>query len=128
MMNLVNNFSKLFPRCLTTGLYLWSLYAIVVCIHVIRARVVLPLVFTIAMVALYTYAKLIYVGPGTTKEYSILRVYDLNAAESGFELPPEMLVKEVIHKREMVDLGFVRAVVVGNRIDAITVQLVMYVF
>ena len=93
MMNLVNNFSKLFPRCLTTGLYLWSLYAIVVCIHVIRARVVLPLVFAIAMVALYTYAKLIYVGPGTTKEYSILRVYDLNAAESGFELPPEMLVK-----------------------------------
>ncbi|KAL3233118.1 Palmitoyltransferase PFA3 [Nakaseomyces bracarensis] len=85
--------TKLFPKCLTTGIYLWSGYAAISSITIISTRTVAFAVAGITLVALYTYYKIIFVGPGTTIDFPSLKVRDMHAAENGLELPPEFVTK-----------------------------------
>lgn len=87
--------TSLFPRCLTTCLYIWTAYITLTRIHQIpRWFLALTIVPTLA-VALYTYYKVIARGPGSPLDFPDLLVHDLKAAENGLELPPEYMSKGV---------------------------------
>ena len=52
-------------------------------------------VFLVA-IGLYTYYKVIITGPGSPLDYDTIKVYDMQAVESGAELPPEFLSRRSI--------------------------------
>lgn len=88
--------TSLFPRCLTTCLYIWTAYITLTRIHQIpRWFLALTIVPTLA-VALYTYYKVIARGPGSPLDFPDLLVHDLKAAENGLELPPEYMSKRCL--------------------------------
>lgn len=85
--------SKLFPKCLTTTIYLWSVYAAIKSVTIINTRLVAFFVVSVTFISLYTYYKIIIVGPGTCNDFPSLKVRDMHAAENGLELPPEFITK-----------------------------------
>lgn len=84
---------KLFPKCLTTFIYLWSVYAAIRSITILNTNLIASFVVSLAAIALYTYYKIILVGPGTVKDFPSLKVRDMHTAENGLELPPEFITK-----------------------------------
>ncbi|GCE99894.1 palmitoyltransferase for Vac8p [Zygosaccharomyces mellis] len=88
--------SRIFPRCLTISLYLWSSYVSLTRIHLIWYKFLVSVDVILVMIGLYTYRKVIVTGPGSPLDYEMIRISDMRAVESGSELPPEFLSRRSI--------------------------------
>lgn len=87
--------AKLFPKCLTTCLYIWTAYITLTRIHQIPSWFLAVTIIPTLLVALYTYFKAIAKGPGSPLDFPDLLVHDLQAAENGLELPQSTCQKGV---------------------------------
>lgn len=88
--------TSLFPKVLTTGLYIWTYYVTVTRVTVFPYKFVFSVVSLLAIVALYTYFKVINVGPGSPIDFQDLAIRDLHNVEIGVELPPEYLTRKSV--------------------------------
>ncbi|CCK72620.1 palmitoyltransferase PFA3 KNAG_0K02570 [Huiozyma naganishii CBS 8797] len=85
--------TSLFPKVLTVTLFAVTGYLCLEHVDVLSPCVVDPIVFLMVSLALYTYFRVINVGPGYPSDFPALKVLDMSAAEAGTELPPEYLTK-----------------------------------
>ncbi|GAV52861.1 hypothetical protein ZYGR_0AI01430 [Zygosaccharomyces rouxii] len=88
--------SILFPKCLTASLYLWTSYVSLTRINQIWYKSLVSVVVILMVIGLYTYYKVVVTGPGSPLDYDTLKVYNMQAVESGAELPPEFLSRRSI--------------------------------
>ncbi|SMN19490.1 similar to Saccharomyces cerevisiae YNL326C PFA3 Palmitoyltransferase for Vac8p, required for vacuolar membrane fusion [Maudiozyma saulgeensis] len=88
--------ASLFPKVLTTGLYIWTYYVTVTRVTVLPYNFMFSVVTTLATLALYTYFKVINVGPGSPLDFQDLSIRDLHNVELGTELPPEYLTQKSV--------------------------------
>lgn len=88
--------SNTFPKCLTVFLYLWTSYVILTRIDQIWYKFLVSVDMFLLLMGLYTYYKVVVTGPGSPLDYDNLKVYDMQAVETGAELPPEFLSRRSI--------------------------------
>lgn len=88
--------SDVFPKCVTLWLYLWTSYVTLTRVHVIWFKFMATVDILLVLIGLYTYFKVARTNPGTPLDYEMLKVYDMQAVESGAELPPELLSRRSI--------------------------------
>lgn len=92
----MKSFYKLFPQILTTTLYLWTGYTTLTRVKILPHWLLYAWVFGMTSMALYTYFKVIEVGPGMSTDFPELRVLSLTDAEQGVELPPEYITQHAV--------------------------------
>ncbi|CCE66314.1 hypothetical protein TPHA_0P01560 [Tetrapisispora phaffii CBS 4417] len=84
-------FTTLFPRVLTVFIFLstcWTAFEqINIISNVAKCIIILPILIT----SLYTYFKVINLGPGSPLDFHDLHINNINDVESSFELPPQFL-------------------------------------
>lgn len=88
--------SKLFPKCLTVTLFVWTYYVTLTRVSDVPQSVLFIFLTIEIVIALYTYFKVIYIGPGYPMDFPNLKVNDLSEVESGNELPPAYIAKRSV--------------------------------
>lgn len=88
--------TALFPKVLTTGLYIWTYYVTVTRVTVLPYNIVFTISTALAAIALYTYFQVINVGPGSPQDFPDLAIRSLHDVELGTELPPEYLTQKSV--------------------------------
>ena len=90
-MSWIEPFTKLFPKCLTTVLFVWTCWCTIVEVNSISTVALIFTLIPIVILSLYTYFKVIEVGPGSPLDFPELYINDIRKVEQGIELPPEFL-------------------------------------
>ncbi|CCC70200.1 hypothetical protein NCAS_0E01300 [Naumovozyma castellii] len=85
--------TTLFPRCLTTSIYIWTAYVTILHVNTIPSILVLTPILILATIGIFAYFRVVSTGPGTPSNFPDLRVYNLEDAKRGIELPPEYIAK-----------------------------------
>ncbi|EDO16209.1 hypothetical protein Kpol_1014p29 [Vanderwaltozyma polyspora DSM 70294] len=90
-----NGFSltKLFPKCLTTVLFVWTGLVTIQEVHLISTTIISTSIIITFVLSIYTYYKVIIVGPGSPLDFGQLTVRNIKDAEDGIELPPDFLAQ-----------------------------------
>lgn len=95
-MSLFSKISKLFPKCLTFTLFIWTYVVTLIRVHEFPSSVLFTTLTVELVFAVYTYFKVIRIGPGHPMDFAELQVADLHEVEVGNELPPEYLTRKSV--------------------------------
>ena len=87
-MSWIAKLSKLFPKCLTVTLFVWTYYITLTRVVDIPQGILFIFLTFEVFIALYTYFKVLRIGPGYPMDFLDLKVNNLHEVELGNELPP----------------------------------------
>lgn len=93
-MSLVATLSNLFPKCLTVTLFVWTYTVTLIKVNEVSQTTLFVILSLEAVFSLYTYFKVISIGPGHPMDFKDLQIRDLHEVELGNELPPEYISKK----------------------------------
>ncbi|GMM57349.1 palmitoyltransferase [Maudiozyma humilis] len=88
------SFTSVFPKAFTTILFAWTYYITVTRVTVCPSKFVLVISTLLVAIALYTYFRVVVVGPGSPLDFPDLAIRNMTDVENGTELPPEYLTRK----------------------------------
>ena len=96
MKNYDFSIGTLFPRVVTTVLFLWTAYGTLSEVDIIPKRPLVIAVTSFIVLCLYTYYRIVIVGPGYPTDFPDLMIHNMQDVEEGLELPPEYLMRRSV--------------------------------
>lgn len=95
-MSWIAKLSKLFPKCLTVTLFVWTYYITLTRVVDIPQGILFIFLTFEVFIALYTYFKVLRIGPGYPMDFLDLKVNNLHEVELGNELPPIFITRKSV--------------------------------